>query len=141
MAGRLRGGSLRHTIIIQRSNETQGSRGEVITTWTNIKITRAEIKPIKGDEYFLNQNMVSDLDHYMKLRYTDVKPKDRIIFDGKIYDLEYVLNIDERKRELLILAIVRASEVYIEDRSDLLLENGFSLLTESGAYLINEGIN
>ncbi len=140
MAGRLRAGTLKHKIIIQRNNETQGESGEVINNWENIKITRASINPIKGDEYFLNQNMLNDVDHYIKTRFTDVKPDDRIIFGYHIFDIEYILNIDEKNRELMILAKDRVSELYVEQRSDMLLEDGFSILTESGAYLINEGI-
>ena len=136
----LRAGILKHKVTIQRVTATLDSANSIENTWSSLRVTRASINPIKGTESFINQNMINQVTHYIKMRKTDITPEDRIIFEGKIFDIESVLNVNERGTELMILANKILSENIVFTRSDLLLEQGGSLLTETGNILINEGI-
>jgi len=139
--GMLRAGTLRNKVVIQRKEEVLDASSAVSYTWTNIAITKAAIEPIKGDEYFISDKMVNDVDYYLIMRKRDLKPDDRIIFKDKIFDVKYVLNEKMRSTKFLIFAKERVDVEYVDVRSDMLLEDGFSILTESGAYLINEGVS
>ena len=137
---KIRAGQLRHKITIQQRVSTLDSTNAVVYVWSNYSEIRASINPIKGDEYFISATIKSEVDYYIMLRKTDLTTKNRIVFKGEIFDVKYILNENERSTQLLVFAKKRTDELLVFERSDLLLEDGFSLLTEDGNHLINAGV-
>ena len=140
MAAKIRAGNLRKKITIQRNYETLDSTNAAVPEWINLNQVRADLESIKGDELFISDTIKGEVDYYIIIRKTDITNKDRIIFNGEIYEIKYVLNENERSVRYLIFAKKRTDLEFILERSDWLLEDGFSLLAESGDYLINEGV-
>ena len=135
---KLRAGTLRHKIIIQRAIESTGTMGDVEKCWDNIKITRASINPVTGNEWFINENIANDVDHVITLRKTDVIPADRIIYQSRIFNIVRVLDSQEKRIQLMILAKERIGEVCGITVENILNEDSTDLLTEAGENLTTE---
>ena len=105
-------GRLRHRVQIQEASETRDAYGGVTTTWTTVGTVYAAIVPMhqvgQGRERLEADRIQSEVTHRITTRFRgDVTPKHRILFEGRVFELERVANVDERDRELSILAIER----------------------------------
>jgi SPP1 family predicted phage head-tail adaptor len=97
-------GKLRHRIVIEQVAETQDPDGSVIETWSSFANAQASIEPISGREYFAAQTTQTDMTHRINLRYiAGVKPKMRVKFGSRIFDILSVINVGERNRELQLM--------------------------------------
>ena len=135
----LRAGDLRHKIIIQREQMSQSDIGEVVKQWVNIKVTRAKVNPLSGDEGYSNQSITNDVDHEIILRYTDLQPADRIIFVGRVFDVKRVLDFEQRRKYLLVLATERLNEKYVIQEQQRVIESGDSRVDENNNFRVTEG--
>lgn len=101
----MRAGNLKHSIIIERYILTKNDFGESIEKWSTLFSTRAEIKPFTGREYFASSMKISEMTHKITFRYSlEVKTSDRILFNGKVFDITSIANIRETNRVIEILA-------------------------------------
>jgi SPP1 family predicted phage head-tail adaptor len=97
-------GKLRHRITIEEAIETQDADGSVLKNWSIFATAQASIEPISGREYFAAQSTQADLTHRINLRYVaGLKPKMRVKFGRRIFDILSVITIDERTRELQLM--------------------------------------
>ena len=101
-------GRLRHRITIQVSTYAAGSTGEQEQSWELHLSVRAAIEPLIGKEYFQAMQEQSDKMVKFRVRYSaalaSVNPRDhRIVWGGETYDIESVVNIFERNKEMLIM--------------------------------------
>ena len=139
---RVRAGVLRHPIIVQRLHESKDSLGQVVFAWSNLFKTFAYIKPLTGGEWFVSDHLRNSVDHQVVIRNTRtvrVTPKDRIIFDGRIFDILRVLDFEERLMHYNILTKENYDEVYTpQTAKNILTEDGLELLTESSENLVTE---
>jgi SPP1 family predicted phage head-tail adaptor len=98
---------LRQTAILQRPTETQDSSGAVIQTWATLAKRRVDVRPISGREFFGNQQDIGEVSHRIKMRYdadiADLSPKDRLSLGGRIFNIQSVHNIQERRREFELM--------------------------------------
>lgn len=99
----IRAGTLKHQISIERYTEQQDLFGEPIKSWSVLNTVRANLKPLNGKEEF-NIQIKNTVTHKITIRYTNITPKDRLTFNSRIFDIQYVLNINEENEELQILA-------------------------------------
>jgi SPP1 family predicted phage head-tail adaptor len=97
-------GKLRHRITIEETTETQDADGSVIENWSAFATVQSSIEPISGREYFAAQTTQADMTHRINLRYVaGVKPKMRVKFGSRIFDILSVINVNERNRELQLM--------------------------------------
>lgn len=90
-------GTLRHPITIERYTQSQNAFGEVIEAWGTLLSTHADIQPIRGKEYFESKSINAEVTHRVILRYqAEIKPSDRVIFNTRVFQIESVINVDER---------------------------------------------
>ncbi len=136
--GKLRAGRLRHKIIIQREEITKDTFGAVVKSWVNIKVTRASINPVTGNEVYLSSHISNEVDHEIVIRATDVIPADRIIFQNRIFNLIRTLNVNERGNMLLILAKENLKEKYASALNVRVTESGDTRITEASYTRITE---
>ncbi len=100
----MRSGKLRHRIIIQQKTATRGTFGEEIETWTTYHSCWAEIDPPKGREFFASQQKQTDVTVRIVIRYkSGITTKMRVKFGTRIYDINAVIDPDERHNRGLIL--------------------------------------
>lgn len=98
-------GRLRHKIDIQIQsiNNTYGSQSE---TWTVfLSQISASIDPISGKEYFSSNTINPEVTHKIRIRYrTGINPKMRVKFGTRYFDIQSVINFEERNKDLLLMA-------------------------------------
>lgn len=100
----MRPGDLRHRITLQQKVETRDEFGGVTETWQDVATIHAAIEPLKGREFFAAQQVQADTTGRIRIRYREgVVPAMRAKFGARVYDLQSVINVDERNRELHLL--------------------------------------
>ena len=137
----MRAGRLRHRLILQSKTYTRDSYGAAIVTWNTEGTRWGAIEPLSGRELFAQQQVQSEAQVRIVLRYyTGLDHTWRITNGGLYYDIVEVINHDTRDAMLTLLCRQGVSEdVGADSGSFLLLESGDYLLLESGDKLILEG--
>ena len=93
-------GTLKRRITLERVTEVQNSFGELVETWNVLAICWAQWLPLKGEEKFAARQFHPELSGEFRLRYRDAHPKDRIKMDGRLFEIEAVIDVEDRHREL-----------------------------------------
>ena len=95
----MRAGDLDRSIDIQTSTATQNSVGEPILTWADVaSAVPARVMPTRGGERFTAQQVVGDAVTTFRIRYrTGVTVRNRIVYDGKNWDIRDVREIGRRE--------------------------------------------
>lgn len=94
-------GKLRHRATIQQLVNTDDGAGGSIETWQNVATVWAAIEPLRGNERYTAQQVQSTLTHKVTIRYREgIKPQMRLTYKGRIFDIESVIDIEERHRWL-----------------------------------------
>ena len=110
----VRAGALKHIIKVERlTSSGDNDYGESLETYQTLVTTRASINPISGNETFLS-GLKNNVSHKIEVRVNpsfDYTPEDRIEFNGRYFDIIYILNWQERGSNLTLLAI----EKYYKD--------------------------
>jgi len=98
-------GDLRHQVLLQRYALLQDALDEPIETWATISTAWAKISPVTGQEFFAADQLNSSVDHKITVRYiAGLSPKDRVLFGTRIFNIEAILDTDERRRYLTLMA-------------------------------------
>lgn len=104
-------GKLRHFVTVQRQTGARDTTGAETDTWTTLFQAYASVEPWigssrSGREEFL-RNQLQALDYTrITFRYNDVQgmnPKDRILFNGRYFDIQALNNRDERNELLEVV--------------------------------------
>ncbi len=101
----MRAGQLRKRITIQNTTASQDTYGAENITWENFAVNRpAQVTPLSGREFFDAQQTQAGIEIRFNIRYIKgIKPKMRVLYNDEGYDIQSVINLEERNRELLIL--------------------------------------
>ena len=98
-------GKLRHRITIQSKGVARDSFGAEVITWLTEKTVWASVDPIFGREYFLAHQVQADVTHSIRIRYYEgLRPDWRILFGSRIFDIKSIINLEERGREMVLMA-------------------------------------
>lgn len=102
----MRSGLLRHEVTIQANVETQAADGSVARTWSDIATVAASIEPLSGREGLLAAQINPEVTHLVKMRYRDdVNSRCRLLFGARVFQVDSVLNTQERNIELVLQCI------------------------------------
>ena len=98
-------GKLRHRISIERPGETQDpNTGEMIPGWEVVASVWAAKRPSSSREFKQSQAGQSEITGEFQIRYRDdIDATMRIVHNGKVYNIEGVLEDDETGLEWLTL--------------------------------------
>ena len=100
----MRAGPLRHRITIEAPVETQTTDGSIVTTWQAFATVWASIEPLIGREYFAQQREQAAVSHRIRMRcQSGITHKMRIAWGTRIFEIESVLNVGERNREIVLM--------------------------------------
>jgi len=100
----MQAGKLRNYITIQQPAETHNTNIELIETWPTFTSCWAEILPLTGREYWASKQVVSEVTGKIRIRYiAGVTTKMRVIDGSKTYDIEAVIDVENRHEKLELL--------------------------------------
>lgn len=98
----------RHRIEIQEFIEMVNENGYPVEGWTRKFQLWSDIKTVKGSEVIKAAAEVNTETYRFIVRYVEgLNAKQRILFKGRIYDIQSVLNDDELHNTLTIIAVVQ----------------------------------
>jgi SPP1 family predicted phage head-tail adaptor len=88
-------------VIEEQSGTTQDEFGAVVENWTALLGADASIVPLQGFERYAAQQANSTVSHKITMRYRDgIDAKKRVKFGIRIFDIEAVINLEEKNRWL-----------------------------------------
>jgi SPP1 family predicted phage head-tail adaptor len=99
-------------IIVQESTETVSDSGAVISTWDDLFEVWAKVEPLQGREYYSGAQPITERIYLFKTQYSTAAaeiapPRHRINFGDRNYDIESVIDFNDRHRELHIRCVQR----------------------------------
>ena len=100
-------GKLNKQIIIQYKNVTRSSYGDETITWTTEDTVWASVQPLtlRQRESFVVQQNRAEVTHEIHMRYRrNLTPEKRMKYGDRIFDIDSIINVNERDEELLIYA-------------------------------------
>jgi len=100
----IRAGELRHRVTIQQKSVTRNTFGEEIVTWQDVATVWAAIEPLRGREFFESQQVNAEVTTRIRIRYRPgITPTMRVVYGSRIFDIQAVINVEERNRELHLM--------------------------------------
>jgi SPP1 family predicted phage head-tail adaptor len=95
-------GKLRHKIEIQAKADpgAPDAYGEVVEGWTTMLTVWGAINPASGKELYVAEQAQAEVSHVVTLRYCDcLTPRHRLKFGSRIFNVNFVRNMDERNTQ------------------------------------------
>lgn len=92
----MRAGKLKHLVQLQQRSTTRDPNiGSEIVGWADVATVWAGFEPIRGREYYTAKQEHAETVARFTIRYrSDVVAEMRIVFQGKYYDIEDVINVN-----------------------------------------------
>lgn len=95
---------LRHRITLQIYTEQSDGYGGVSKSWNDYKTIWANVEPLSGREFIQAQQTQTMYSHRIRTRFfSDFNESMRILYKNQVYEIESIINVDERNRELEIM--------------------------------------
>lgn len=103
-------GLFRHRIKLLKMVVTEDEIRQQIEDWQEVRTCWAAIKTVSGREYFAAASVQAERTYRFIIRYTPgIDETMRIDYQGRQFDIQSVLNDDERKKTLTIIATERVT--------------------------------
>lgn len=103
----MRAGKLRHRLTLQSpTGAVDATFGGQTHAYTDTATVWGSVEPavLMGREQFAAAQLQAELTHRITIRYrAGVTPKMRVSWDSRTFDIEQVVNVEERDRELHLL--------------------------------------
>lgn len=102
----MRAGKLDRLITIERLDETVAPSGAVTADWSRVAKVRAELVQQAADEFLAGPGEGEQRTLVFRIRWrTGLSTADRVIFEGKPFDLKQIVEIGRRRGlELRVVA-------------------------------------
>ena len=98
---------MRHVVQIERQSKATDEYGALVDVWNQVALKRASIEPINGREYFAQSGEHAEVTTRIRMRHDAVtgamKPLDRVLHRGDVYDVISVISVQERNRETVLM--------------------------------------
>jgi len=95
---------LRHMVAIQKYTAVCDSFGSEVESWSEVASVWASVETLKGREFFAMQKENAETTVRICIRYrTGISPDMRIKFGDKIYEINAIIDLEERHTELQLM--------------------------------------
>lgn len=95
-------GKLDREIVVERLITTLDEFGGEVTTWSPLATVPAEVNPISDGERFRAGQIGAQVTHRFRIRWgIGVKPTDRVLYDGLVFELHGVKEVGRREGQEL----------------------------------------
>ncbi len=92
------------SIQIETVTQVVNAFGGLAETWATFKKVFAEVSPTRGQEYFSSRQINTKNNVSFRFNYfSGITTKMRVSYDGKVYDIQSIININERNREIELM--------------------------------------
>jgi SPP1 family predicted phage head-tail adaptor len=89
--------ALRHKVALERQALTADTAGGYEQTWVLVAHLWVSISRVRGGEAYVGGQLVENSTHIFRLRYNaDIQADMRFIYDGRIFNIRSLDNVDER---------------------------------------------
>lgn len=99
-------GELRDRVQIQTRTAKTDTAGNVDSQWTDSAKAWAQVSPLSGDEAQRAGHTEATVMHRVRMRFRSgiprIKPKDRIIFEGRTLNIVTARNLEEKRDEVIL---------------------------------------
>ncbi len=100
----MKAGKLQHLVTIQDYAVTRDATGGEVKAWATHAQRWAWMKPLTGSEKYVNQQLIAQVSHEINIRYASgVRPKMRVLYGTRTFDIVAVLDWEEKGTELKLL--------------------------------------
>lgn len=107
----MRAGLLRHRVELQRRAPSFDSYGQPVESWETYATTQAAVDPISGQEFLALLQSGTKVTHRVRVRYRPgIAGTDRVLFKGRVLDVQVPMNMGERNKEIEFLCEERTDE-------------------------------
>lgn len=97
MTGLPSANGLRHRITIQNRSVVDDTFGQDQQIWTDVASCYAQIEPFSGSSQIAGEAQQSSVSHTIFIRFRrGITARMRAVFGARIFEIEAVMNIDER---------------------------------------------
>lgn len=94
-------GNLNERITVQHFVSEDDGYGNEIQEWQDLATVRARVEPVKGNERVIAGGLANPYSVTFHMRYRDdVTTAHRIVYRGSVFNIQYLRNLDERRRFL-----------------------------------------
>lgn len=98
----------RHRIEIQEFAESVNENGYPVEDWQRKYLLWSDIKTVRGTETTSSATEINTDTYRFIVRHTKgLDTKMRVLFDGRTFDIQSILNDDELRKTLTIIAIAQ----------------------------------
>lgn len=103
----MRSGTLRHRVTHQAYTETADTFGQMAQSWADAGTYWAGIRQLSARELEIAGQLQTRATHTITLRdvRATIRPRDRLVFDGRAFNVSHVENVEERQRELRAMVV------------------------------------
>lgn len=99
----MKAGALRNFVTIEQPNEVFDSNGELIIQWVNFTSVFASIEPLIGREMWASKQTNATVTGKIRMRFiNNLSPKMRIKFNDIYFNIEGIVNVEEKNTEIVI---------------------------------------
>lgn len=102
-------GELRHSVTIEQPQYAADASGMAVTpsSYLAVRTTRAAVYTAGGRETSMASQIVSEVSHVVKVRWSDVviKSNYRLLYGDRYFTVQYVEDVGERNRVLLLYCL------------------------------------
>lgn len=109
----MRAGKLRYRVLLQKlpdppTGDGHGDPQEREQDWQDVATLWGNLEPLTGREFFSSDVRIGEVTHVVRIRHrAGIVPKMRLKMRGRVFQIEAVVNVNERDRELELYAFER----------------------------------
>ncbi|BAU27630.1 SPP1 family predicted phage head-tail adaptor [Aneurinibacillus soli] len=97
-------GRLRHRVMLQSRTTIRNEEGFEDESWTDVATVWAAVEPLRGREYFAAAAVNAENTVRIRMRYRlGITPDMRLLYGMRIFEIQSMIDPDERHRELHLM--------------------------------------
>jgi SPP1 family predicted phage head-tail adaptor len=90
---------------VEKVSEARDDHGGIVESWSTFATVWASVEPGSSREFTAAKQVNGELTHEIRMRYlAGLTSKMRIVFGGRVFDIQPPMNVREANREMRIMA-------------------------------------
>lgn len=102
-------GELDKRVTIQHATVTDDADGAPVEGFADGFKRWAKVRPVRGREAYVNDQVLGELDLVIELRYDsktkNIKNSDRVTYKGAVYEIESAVNVENQDKEMRLFCV------------------------------------